>query len=111
MNIVQDKNMLPDDQWIDVCALDDLTPNTGAERQWAAKRLQSSVWGMKKRVYVLSNKDPFSQANVMSRGIIGDLQGERVVASPIYKQHFSLATGRCLEDKDQKIGGLSEQNC
>ncbi len=39
----------------------------------------------------------------MSRGIIGDLQGERVVASPIYKQHFSLATGRCLEDKDQKL--------
>ncbi|MFI7863752.1 hypothetical protein ACFMJM_22105, partial [Acinetobacter baumannii] len=30
MNIVQDKNMLPDDQWIDVCALDDLTPNTTA---------------------------------------------------------------------------------
>ncbi|MGG7241031.1 nitrite reductase small subunit NirD, partial [Klebsiella pneumoniae] len=59
--------------------------------------------GHEKRVYVLSNKDPFSQANVMSRGIIGDLQGERVVASPIYKQHFSLATGRCLEDKDQKL--------
>ena len=39
----------------------------------------------------------------MSRGILGDLQGERVVASPIYKQHFSLATGRCLEDKDQKL--------
>jgi nitrite reductase/ring-hydroxylating ferredoxin subunit len=51
----------------------------------------------------LSNKDPFSQANVMARGIIGDLQGERVIASPIYKQHFSLATGRCLEDKDQKL--------
>ena len=39
----------------------------------------------------------------MSRGIIGDIQGERVIASPIYKQHFSLATGRCLEDKDQKL--------
>jgi nitrite reductase/ring-hydroxylating ferredoxin subunit len=26
-----------------------------------------------------------------------------VIASPIYKQHFSLATGRCLEDKDQKL--------
>jgi nitrite reductase/ring-hydroxylating ferredoxin subunit len=37
------------------------------------------------------------------RGIIGDLQGERVIASPIYKQHFSLATGRCLEDKDQNF--------
>ncbi len=50
-----------------------------------------------------SNQDPFSKAFVMSRGILGDLQGERVVASPIYKQHFSLATGRCLEDKDQKL--------
>ncbi len=61
-----------------------------------------SVW-VQKRVYALSNQDPFSKAFVMSRGIIGDLQGERVVASPIYKQHFSLATGRCLEDKDQKL--------
>jgi hypothetical protein len=26
-----------------------------------------------------------------------------VIASPIYKQHFSLATGRCLEDKDQNF--------
>ncbi|MDV4263243.1 nitrite reductase small subunit NirD [Acinetobacter seifertii] len=103
MNIVQDKNMLPDDQWIDVCALDDLTPNTGAGALVGDQAVAIFRVGHEKRVYVLSNKDPFSQANVMSRGIIGDLQGERVVASPIYKQHFSLATGRCLEDKDQKL--------
>ncbi|WP_407506164.1 nitrite reductase small subunit NirD [Acinetobacter baumannii] len=103
MNIVQDKNMLPDDQWIDVCALDDLTPNTGAGALVGGQAVAIFCVGHEKRVYVLSNKDPFSQANVMSRGIIGDLQGERVVASPIYKQHFSLATGRCLEDKDQKL--------
>lgn len=103
MNIVQDKNMLPDDQWIDVCALDDLTPNTGAGALVGGQAVAIFRVGHEKRVYVLSNKDPFSQANVMSRGIIGDLQGERVIASPIYKQHFSLATGRCLEDKDQKL--------
>ncbi|MDH2567461.1 nitrite reductase small subunit NirD [Acinetobacter baumannii] len=103
MNIVQDKNMLPDDQWIDVCALDDLTPNTGAGALVGGQAVAIFRVGHEKRIYVLSNKDPFSQANVMSRGIIGDLQGERVVASPIYKQHFSLATGRCLEDKDQKL--------
>lgn len=103
MNIVQDKNMLPDDQWIDVCTLDDLTPNTGAGALVGGQAVAIFRVGHEKRVYVLSNKDPFSQANVMSRGIIGDLQGERVVASPIYKQHFSLATGRCLEDKDQKL--------
>ncbi|MBJ9937786.1 nitrite reductase small subunit NirD [Acinetobacter pittii] len=103
MNIVQDKNILPDDQWIDVCALDDLTPNTGAGALVAGQAVAIFRVGHEKRVYVLSNKDPFSHANVMSRGIIGDLQGERVIASPIYKQHFSLATGRCLEDKDQKL--------
>jgi len=35
---------------------------------------------------------------VLSRGIVGDVKGERVVASPLYKQHYSLTTGRCLED-------------
>ncbi|WP_257265295.1 nitrite reductase (NAD(P)H) small subunit [Endozoicomonas sp. ONNA2] len=44
------------------------------------------------------NFDPFSGVNVISRGIVGDLRGHLVVASPIYKQHFDLATGQCLED-------------
>jgi len=100
MTVFKDMNDL---NWLDVCALDDITPNTGVgalidEQQIAIFRI-----GSEKRVYALSNQDPFSKAFVMSRGIIGDLQGERVVASPIYKQHFSLATGRCLEDKDQKL--------
>jgi nitrite reductase (NADH) small subunit len=34
---------------------------------------------------------------VLSRGIVGDIKGEPVVASPIYKHHFSLRNGRCLE--------------
>jgi nitrite reductase (NADH) large subunit len=36
------------------------------------------------------------RAHVLSRGIVGELRGERVVASPLYKHHYSLATGRCL---------------
>ena len=42
-------------------------------------------------------------ANVLSRGIVGDLKGELVVASPVYKQHFSLLTGRCLEDAAVRV--------
>ena len=49
-------------------------------------------------VYALDNRDPFSTANVLSRGIVGDLKGELVVASPVYKQHFNLVSGRCVED-------------
>lgn len=100
MTILKEMNEL---DWVDVCALDDVTPNTGVGALIEHQQIAIFRVGVEKRVYALSNQDPFSQAFVMSRGIIGDLQGERVVASPIYKQHFSLATGRCLEDKDQKL--------
>jgi NAD(P)H-dependent nitrite reductase small subunit len=100
MTILKDMNEL---DWVEICALDDITPNTGVGALIENQQIAIFRVGEEQRVYALSNQDPFSQAYVMSRGIIGDLQGERVVASPIYKQHFSLATGRCLEDKDQKL--------
>jgi len=87
---------------IPVCRLDDIVPDSGVcaligERQVAIFRLVDD------RVYALDNHDPFSHANVLARGIVGDLNGELVVASPIYKQHFSLVTGRCLEDADVSV--------
>ncbi len=96
-------NRVNDAEWIEICALNDITPNTGVGALLHKQQIALFRVGHEQRVYALSNTDPFSGANVMSRGIIGDLQGERVVASPIYKQHFSLATGRCLEDKDQRL--------
>lgn len=82
---------------IAICRLEDIVPNTGvcalvAGRQVAVFRLDDDS------VHAIENHDPFSRANVLSRGIVGDLKGELVVASPVYKQHFSLATGQCLED-------------
>lgn len=50
------------------------------------------------QVYAIDNHDPFSNANVIGRGIMGDLKGQLVVASPLYKQHFRLEDGQCLED-------------
>ncbi|WP_353979613.1 nitrite reductase (NAD(P)H) small subunit family protein [Salinicola endophyticus] len=54
-------------------------------------------------LYAVDNRDPFSGANVIGRGIIGELQGERVIASPLYKQHFRLRDGVCLEDPEQRL--------
>ncbi len=54
-------------------------------------------------IYTLHNWDPLGKANVLYRGIVGDLNGELVVASPLYKQHFSLGTGRCLEDDSVRV--------
>ncbi|MFW2077318.1 nitrite reductase small subunit NirD [Acinetobacter sp. ULE_I010] len=103
MTILKSVNKTDEMEWVEVCQLADITPNTGVGAIIHQQQIALFRVGNEKRVYALSNQDPFSQAFVMSRGIVGDLQGERVVASPIYKQHFSLATGRCLEDKEQKL--------
>jgi nitrite reductase (NADH) small subunit len=83
--------------WHPVCALEDIWPNMGVcalveGRQIAIFRLQDN------QLYAMDNHDPHSNANVISRGIVGDLNGERVVASPIYKHHYQLQTGVCVED-------------
>ncbi len=51
----------------------------------------------------MGNFDPIGGANVMSRGIVGDVSGALVVASPLYKQHFSLVTGQCIEQSEVSI--------
>jgi nitrite reductase (NADH) small subunit len=53
-------------------------------------------------VYAIDNRDPVGNANVLYRGIVGDIGGELVVASPLYKEHYSLRTGKCLE-KDYAV--------
>ncbi|MGH8701533.1 MAG: nitrite reductase small subunit NirD [Burkholderiales bacterium] len=89
-------------EWVTVCRLNEIVPNTGVcarvgDRQIAVFRLDDDS------VYAIDNHDPFSGANVLSRGIVGDIKGELVVASPVYKQHFSLASGQCLEDPGVRI--------
>ena len=64
---------------------------------------QVAIFRVGDNVYAVGNKDPFSGANVLSRGIVGDLKGGLVVASPVYKQHFSLASGVCLEDPAVRV--------
>ena len=93
-----------DQNWVTVCAIDDLLANVGAcakiqDKQVAIFKVAEQG---KTSLYAIDNHDPFSQANVLSRGIVGDLKGRDVVASPIYKHHFDLNTGECLED-DTKI--------
>ncbi|MEX1669726.1 nitrite reductase small subunit NirD [Zhongshania guokunii] len=82
--------------WTTVCRLDEILPNAGVAA--LINETQVAIFRVDDKIYALANKDPFSNANVLSRGIVGSIQGTLVVASPIYKQHFSLEAGNCLED-------------
>lgn len=84
--------------WVDVCALDDITPGTGAAALLDGEQIAVVRPSADARVFALSNFDPFSKAFVIARGIVGDRKGVLKIASPVYKQNFSLETGQCLDD-------------
>lgn len=82
--------------WTTVCHVEDLLPERGAaalvgEQQVAVFRLQDD------EVVAVQQRDPFSGANVLSRGIVGSAGDAVTLASPMYKQVWDLRTGACLD--------------
>ena len=89
-------------RWQAICALEDIVPETGVAARLGGTQI--AIFRLKDdRLFAISNYDPNSDAAVLSRGIIGSLGERVVVASPIYKQHFDLATGECLEAPEHSI--------
>lgn len=88
--------------WTDVCATEDILPNTGVcalvgHRHVAVFRTGADRW------FAIDNVDPKSGASVLSRGLVGNLGDRVVVASPLYKNHFDLQTGECLEQPEHSV--------
>ncbi|SHI21169.1 nitrite reductase small subunit NirD [Ferrimonas marina] len=84
-------------QWQDVCPLTDIPPNSGvcallAQRQVALFRTLDD------QLFAIDNRDPIGGANVLSRGLLAQIGEQLTVASPLYKHHFCLTTGQCLQD-------------
>lgn len=80
----------------DVCGLDALVPERGAAAlvdgvQVALFRLADDT------VLAVQNRDPFSGANVVARGIVGSVGDTPTVTSPMHKQVWDLRTGECLD--------------
>lgn len=83
--------------WVPVCRAAAVPRGGGVAalvggRQVALLRSDDDRW------FAVDNRDPFTGANVLARGIVGDHGGTTTVASPLRKQRFDLATGTCLDD-------------
>lgn len=82
--------------WTAVCEMDDLLPEVGVPAmvdgvQIALFRLADD------QVLAVQQRDPYSGANVLSRGIVGSRADVATITSPMYKQVWNLATGECLD--------------
>ncbi len=90
--------------WTSVCNEEDLVLGSGvcALLETGGRAEQVALFRETRDgpVYAIGNYDPIGDANVLSRGIIGSIGTRLVVASPLYKQHFCLESGQCLEDEN-----------
>jgi nitrite reductase (NADH) small subunit len=92
-------------RWQTVCNRADLVPNSGVVA-WVTN-IQVALFYLPgeagEQLFAVQNHDPLAQANVIGRGIIGHLGGDLVIASPLYKQHYRLEDGTCLEFPEQQL--------
>ncbi len=88
--------------WTTVCEATDILPNTGVCARVANRHIAIFRVG-EAQFYAIDNVDPKSGASVLSRGLVGNLGPRVVVASPLYKNHFDLKTGECLELPDCSV--------
>ena len=90
--------MPPSRLWQEVCRLDDIPADAGIGARLGD--LQIALFRFNDAVYALDNREPDSDANVLSRGLLGDVAGEPVVISPLYKQKIRLRDG-CFQGSSQ----------
>lgn len=97
-------NLAVEPRWTPLCEFSDLVAGSGV----AAKIGGDSVAlfylpGAEPELYAIGHRDPFSNAEVLAWGLVCEDQGQWSVASPLYKQHFALEDGRCLDDPKVKV--------
>ncbi|MFJ8583849.1 nitrite reductase small subunit NirD [Streptomyces sp. NPDC093595] len=92
-----------DDVWLTVCEAAALTPGRGMAALLPDGRQVALFQDRAGRWYAIDNRDPFTGAQVLARGLLGAAAGRPFVASPLLKQRFDLETGRCLDDEDVSV--------
>ena len=98
--VIDHENLLPVHRAY-VCSVEDIVLNTGICA--LVNDQQIAIFRLDQGIFALSNFDPFSKAQVLSRGLVGEADGRFYVASPLLKQRFDLVTGACLDDERVSI--------
>lgn len=91
---------------ITVCKLSDLTEGVGVAALLSENR-QAAIFRVDtndgEQVFAVDNVDPYTGAGVLSRGIVGEVEGRPTIASPLLKQKFYLDSGESLQGDSVSI--------
>lgn len=90
-------------RWVNVGTVADFPHNGGATIKYG--KVQIAVFNFSSRGtwYASQQMCPHKKAFVLSRGIIGDVDGVAKIACPLHKKTFALESGACLSGDDDAI--------
>ncbi|MEU9065512.1 MULTISPECIES: nitrite reductase small subunit NirD [unclassified Streptomyces] len=91
------------DDWFTACDLGALLPGRGVAALLPDGGQVALFRDRDGGLYAIDNRDPFTGAAVLSRGLTGTHRGRPFVASPLLKQRFDLTTGECLDDEEMRV--------
>lgn len=98
--------------WKKVANIDDIPENGSACVVIEGYQIAIFNLNNKKDWYATQNLCPHRNQYVLSRGFIGDKNGEPMISCPLHKNSYSLKDGKVLSDKDYSIQlfNIKEEN-
>lgn len=85
-------------KWVKVAEITDVPADGGAAVKLGNQQIALFHFSEKDEWFACQNLCPHKQQLVLARGIVGDKSGAPVVACPMHKRSFDLASGKCLDD-------------
>jgi nitrite reductase (NADH) small subunit len=89
--------------WFKAARTEDIPENGGACIKYNNEQIALFNFTKRNEWYATQNLCPHKMQMALSRGMIGDKEGEPKVACPFHKKTFALKTGECMSGEEYKI--------
>ena len=93
----------PEHSWVKVGKVHDFPHDGGATIKYGNVQIAVFNFSSRGEWYACQQMCPHKKAFVLSRGIIGDIEGTPKVACPMHKKNFSLESGECLSGGEYAV--------
>jgi nitrite reductase (NADH) small subunit len=84
--------------WEKTIKASDVPENDGVAIILDGKQIAVFNFTVEGKWFAVQNLCPHKNEMALSRGLLGDVNGEPKIACPFHKKTFSLETGNCLND-------------
>ncbi len=91
------------DEWVEVAYESDIPEDSSACVKLNGEQIAIYNFTSMGKWYATQNTCPHRLEKALSRGLMGDAEGEAKIACPFHKKSFSLETGACMSGDEYQL--------